>query len=119
MDQLSSQRVCRNCQNKAFDSTFENISSIKKSIDANQEYLSALYTGNKLEIDLSKVDKANEDVMKALENNWKQKIAYQVGCTLNIVGEYEFCQEYKECNTCKEKFELDNPVKVCLPCAEI
>ena len=102
---------------EAVDSTFERISSMKKSIAANQEYLNALFIGKTLNIDLSKVDKADVEVMKALKDNKKQ-IAYQVGCTINIVGEYEFWQEYFECETCKANLRINDPVRVCLPCAE-
>ena len=101
----------------AIDSTFERTSSMKKSIADNQKYLDALFIGKNLNIDLSKEDKNDAEVMKALKDNKKQ-IAYKVGCTINIVGEYEFCQEYLECDTCKANLDIKDPVRVCLSCAE-
>ena len=103
----------------AIDSTFERISSMKKSIADNKKYLDELFNGkNKTKNDISKEDKNDAEVMKAHEDNNK-KIAYKVGCTINITKESKFYQEYMECETWKAYLKTNDPVRVCLPWAEL
>ena len=99
------------------DSMFERSSTMKDSISGISIYLDALFKNKKIDLDLSKEDKDDAEIMKALKDNKKQ-IAYKVGWTVNIVGEYEFWQEYMECETCQQIIGGNNTVKVCLPCTE-
>ena len=101
----------------AVDSMFERSSTMKDSISGISIYLDALFKNKKIDLDLSKEDKDDAEIMKALKDNKKQ-IAYKVGWTVNIAGEYEFCQEYMECETCQQIIGGNNIVKVWLPWAE-
>ena len=102
----------------AVETTFKKTSLMKTSIANYKKYLDALFRCKDLNIDFSKEDKDDAEVMKALKDNKKQ-IAYKVGCTINIAGEYEFCQEYMECKTCRENHNINETVRICLPWAEL
>ena len=101
----------------AVNTMFERSSKMRDSIFGISIYLDALFKNKKIDLDISKEDKDDAEIMKALKENKKQ-IAYKVGWTVNVVGEYEFCQEYMECETCQQIISGSNIVKVCLPWAE-
>lgn len=98
-----------------YEYLFERNSRITGRIESYKKYLKALNEDSKIELEDEDDENEETNVIKKLNTN-KHKIAYKIGCTVNIANEYEFKQKYFECETCKAV--ANRPVVVCHPCAE-